>query len=632
MTARTWFLALILVAGLAAVTWAVRRGQLPPADFTFGNESEVASVDPALTTGIPEARIVYALFEGLCRPRADNNLPEPGVAEKWDISEDGRVYTFHLRKDACWSTGEPVTAHDFYYSLRRLLDPLTFSRYSYQAWYIVNAKKYTLGGGQLSPGDPVEVELPLAEGATNTMRGPLLRGKLVRSALSEEEKKDEDTAGSNRVYVVEIDSKERKFQAASKDDPLKSGCERARQVLLDFREVGIRVVDDRTLEIRLANRTPYFLDLTAFHSLSPVNQKCLEKYGAPAWTQPENIVTNGAFRLVTRRLRDRIRLERSENYWDREHVRLKIVDALSIDDRTTALNLYMTGMMDWVTVPPPEVVRVFMKQQPKRNDFNPAPQLTTYYFLLNNTRPPLDDKRVRQALSLATDRDEITRVATGAGEVPALSLVPSSMPHYKVQPCAPFNPEAAQKLLAEAGYPGGQGFPKLEILYNTDQQHQAIAELLRKQWQRYLGITASLRSEEWGSFQDSQQQLKYLVARRAWVGDYVDPNTYLDMFVSGGENNCTGFANPQYDKLIAEAAQEPDKAKRIEILQSAERLLMDEMPIIPIYYYVSRNVVRPRVRGFYNNLQDLHPLNAIWIDPNVDKQAAIPNEFMEPVQ
>jgi oligopeptide transport system substrate-binding protein len=138
-------------------------------------------------------------------------------------------------------------------------------------------------------------------------------------------------------------------------------------------------------------------------------------------------------------------------------------------------------------------------------------------------------------------------------------------------------------------------------------------------------------SEEWASFQDSQQQLKYLVARRAWVGDYVDPNTYLDMFVTGGENNCTGFANPQYDKLIADAAKEPNKAKRIEILQSAERLLMDEMPIIPIYYYISRNVVRPRVRGFYNNLQDLHPLSAIWIDPKVDNQAAVPNEYMEPV-
>jgi oligopeptide transport system substrate-binding protein len=630
MFGRTWVLVLMLVAGFAAVVLAVRSAQMGPADFSFVNESEVASVDPALITGVPEARMVYSLFEGLCRPRADNSLPEAGVAEKWEISDDGRVYTFHLRNNAYWSNGEPVTAHDFYYSIRRILDPLTACRYSYQAWYIVNAKKYNLGGGQLAPGDPVEVELMPPPGAPNTVRGELLHGKLVRSEPHEDEK-TEPKAARYRTYVVNIDGKERRFQAASADYPLKLGSEQCRQVLLDFREVGVRVIDDRTFEFRLKDRTPYFLDLTAFHCFAPVNQKCLETYGAPDWTREQNIVTNGAFRLVTRRLRDRLRLARSDNYWDREHVRLNLIDALSIDNRTTALNLYMTGMIDWVTVPPAEVLREFMKQTPKRDDFNPAPQLTTYYFLLNNTRPPLDDKRVRQALSLATDREEITRVATGAGEVPALSLVPTSMPHYKPQLCAPYNPEAARKLLAEAGFPDGKGFPKLEILYNTDQAHQAIAELLRKQWQKTLGITASLRSEEWASFQDSQQQLKYLVARRSWVGDYVDPNTYLDMFVTGGENNCTGFANPQYDKLIADAAAEPDKQKRIEILQSAERLLMDEMPIIPIYYYVSRNMVRPRVRGFYNNLQDLHPLNSIWIDPNVDDQTAVANEFMRPV-
>ena len=146
------------------------------------------------------------------------------------------------------------------------------------------------------------------------------------------------------------------------------------------------------------------------------------------------------------------------------------------------------------------------------------------------------------------------------------------------------------------------------------------------------GSSTSLRNEEWGSFQDSQQQLKYIVARRAWVGDYLDPNTYLDMFVTNGENNCTGFGNAQYDKLIADAATEPDKQKRMEILESAERMLMDEMPIIPVYFYVSRNVVRPHVRGFYNNLQDMHPLHAIWIDPNVNDQDPRPNEYMEPVK
>lgn len=444
--------------------------------------------------------------------------------------------------------------------------------------------------------------------------------------------KSKPASGENRVFVVKFGSEERRFQVADDGVALARGIKPCRQVLLDFREVGVRALDDRTVEIHLENPTPYFLQLLAFYPFSFVHKGCLEEHGSPAWTRPESIVGNGAFRLVNRRLRDRIRLERNEHYWDRENVRSKVVDALSVDNRTTALNLYMTGMTDWVPVPPAEVLREVLKRDPPPNDVNPSPQLTTYFYLLNTTRPPLDDKRIRQALSMAVDRDEITRVATGAGETPAYSLVPPVMPNYQEQRCKPRNPEAARKLLADAGYPNGRGFPKIEILYNTDQAHQAIAELLRKQWQRELGITASLRNEEWGSFQDAQQQLNFTVSRRAWVADYIDPNTYLDMYVTNGENNCTGFSNAEYDKLIAEAAREPDTSKRIELLQSAERLLMEEMPIIPIYYYVSRNMVRPRVRGLYNTLQDMHPLHAIWIDPNVDENDPRPNEYMEQVE
>ena len=184
-----------------------------------------------------------------------------------------------------------------------------------------------------------------------------------------------------------------------------------------------------------------------------------------------------------------------------------------------------------------------LASRPPRNDINPYPQLTTYFYLLNTTRPPLNDVRVRRALSLALDREEITRVATAAGEQPALSLVPPHLPGYTQQFCEPRNPEQARKLLAEAGYPQGVGFPKLEIHYNTDQVHQSVAELVRKQWQRELGITVSLRNEEWASYQQTQQQMKYMVSRRSWIGDYLDPNTFLDMFVTGGENNLTGFSN-----------------------------------------------------------------------------------------
>jgi oligopeptide transport system substrate-binding protein len=619
MSARTWFPLLLIGLALGGVAWAVLRGQLPPADFTFVNESEVTSVDPTLFTGAPEGRICSAIFEGLTRNSSNNLEPEPGAATSWEISDDRRTYTFHIRPDARWSNGDPVTAHDFQYSLRRLLDPLTASRYAYLAWYIKNAKRYTSGGSGIVAGDPVEVELNPPAGVTNTVRGELLVGTLVRI--------DPKTSKRNRVFVVRIDGKERQFEVADVGDLLPEGIEPCRQVLLDERQLGIRVVDDHTLEIELENPTPYWLDLLAFYPLAPVHQGCLEKYGAPAWTRPENIVTNGAFQLSERRLRDRIRLMRSPVYWDRVNVRLNVVDALSIEDRTTAVNLYLTGKADWVTAPPPVVLREMLAKNPPPNDVKPVPQLTTYYYMVNTTRPPVNDVRVRRALSLALDREEITRVATAAGEEPAFSLVPPAMPHYASQSLPSRNPELARQLLAAAGYPGGRGFPNLEIHYNTDQGHQAIAELARKQWQRELGINVTLRNEEWATAHDTQRQMDYMLSRRSWTGDYLDPNTYLDLFVTNGENNSTGFSSAEYDQLIADAAREPDESKRMHMLERAERILMGQLPIIPIYYYVSRNLVKPYVRGWYNNLQDIHPLNTIWIDPSVDMNAPQPNEY-----
>jgi oligopeptide transport system substrate-binding protein len=622
MMGRAWFLLAMLAGGMAAVAWAVYGSRLPPADFTFINESEVASVDPALVTGVPEGRIVRSIFEGLARPRADDNLPEPGVAERWGISADGRVYTFHLRKNARWSNGDPVTAHDFHYSIRRLLDPQTASRYSYQAWYIENARRYNEGGGALKIGDPVEVELDPPPGAPNTVRGKLIFGRLTGV---------DGSSSRDRIFRVAIDGRPRRFQRSAGNAPAE-GIEPCRQVLLDFRAVGVRVIDDYTLELRLTNPTPYFLELTAYYPLSPVHRGCLEVHGSPAWTRPENIVSNGPFRLTERRIRDRVRLVRSENYWDRQNVQPKVIDALSVDALTTAFNLYETRMVEWVPRPPAEVVRELLKLDPPRNDLNPAPMLGTYFYMLNTTRPPLDDRRVRRALSMAIDRQQITKVATGAGEIPARSLVPPYLPEYQQQKCEAYSPIRARALLAEAGYPDGRGFPKLEIHYNTDQQHQAIAELVRKQWQRELGINVSLRNEEWGSYLDTQQQMNYTVSRRAWVGDYFDPNTFLNMYITEGDNNKTGFSDAQYDRLIEEAGRELDPAKRMQQLQRAERILMDEMPIIPLWFYASRNMVRPQVRGFYNNLQDEHPLRAIWMDRSVGADDPRPNEFMEPAK
>lgn len=611
-----WILLLTVCAG---VGWSLVAGDLPKADFTFINESEVKSVDPALITGQPEGRIAYCLFEGLVRKDPKTLEPLPAVAESWNISDDQRVYTFHLRKDARWSDGSPVTAHDFHYSLRRFLDPRTAAEYAYQAWYIKNGQNYSSGGSGIKAGDTVEVELNLPTNAVNTKRGELVHGELVRI-----DQRGED----DRDYVVLADGQEITFrptddaEASRKTPP--EGVRWCRQVLLDFREVGVKVIDDLTLEITLNNPTHYFLGLLGFYPFFPVNQKCVETYGTPGWTKAEHIVSNGPYRVEFRRIRDRIRMAKNEHYWDRDNIKLGVVDALAVESLTTALNLFLTDEADWVGDLPPTAVREMMKADPPRDDLNPAPFLSSYFYYIQTKRPPLDDLRVRKALSMAMDRAEISSKLMPSGDPPSYSLVPPGIPDYQQQFIERGSPDEARRLLAEAGYPEGRGFPRLEIVTNTQESHMQVAELIRKQWQRELGITARTRNEEWGAYHSSLRQGKYDLARRGWIADYNNPNTFLDLFLSHSEQNSTGWSNAEFDRLVEGAAKELDADKRYRMLEEAEAILLAELPMIPIYSYVSKNMVKPYVRGFYNNMSDEHFVRDMWID----RESKGPNEFM----
>jgi oligopeptide transport system substrate-binding protein len=620
VNARNIFLIAVPVLLLAVVVWAALGSGLPPADFTWCNTTEVKSFDPAKVNGNPEQNILNCLFERLTRWDAETLAPIPGVAESWEISDDLITYTFHLRSDAKWSDGSPMTADDFVYSWRRLLGPRTVAEYAYLGWYIKNARRYSQGGKGISPGDAVEVELNLPVDAVNTLRGELLHGKLISVENADDPER--------RTFLVEVDGEQHRFDPTDDKEavgPTPQGARWCRQVLLDFREVGVKAIDARTLEVVLENPTPYFLQLSGYYPFSPVNRKCVEEFGTPQWTKPGKIISNGPYNVQFRRIRDRIRMVKSETYWNRDAVRINTVDALAVDSLSTALNLFMTGKVDWIQTVPPAALRILLAEDPPRIDLNPAPYITVYYYLLNTTRKPLDDVRVRRALSLALDREEICTKILAAGEIPAFGLVPPGMEGYEGATCDPENPEEARRLLAEAGYPEGKGFPRMDILYNTEESHQTIAELIRKQWQRELGIQIKTRNEEWASYLASQRQKKYNVCRRGWIGDYADPSTFLDMFVTDGEQNNTGWSNAEYDSLIEQATRESDHQRRMEIFQRAERLLMDELPILPIYFYVSKNMVKPHVRGFYNNVQDVHPVWAMWIDRDHEG----PNEFMK---
>jgi oligopeptide transport system substrate-binding protein len=478
------------------------------------------------------------------------------------------------------------------------------------------------------PGDAVEVELNLPTDSVNTLRGDVLRGKLVRvedasgkslnAGELDEVTKDPELQLEDWTFVVEIAGRERRFRYADDAPAAKRAPPRGvawcRQVLLDFREVGIAVIDERTVRYTLENPTPYFLNLLGFYPLFPVQRACVERHGSPQWTDLDKIVCNGPFLPEFRRIRDRTRLRKNPEYWNRDEIRLNTVDVLSVESVNTELNLYLTGKCDWIYDIPPAALRVMLREKPPRPDLNPFPYLNTYFYMINTTRPPLDDARVRRALSLALDRDEITQKLLGGGERSAFSLVPPGLKGYTRQECAPENVDEARRLLAESGYPGGKGFPTFTILYNTHEMHQSIAELIRKQWQRNLGITVRSRNEEFATALNSQRLMDYDISRRAWNGDYADPNTYLDMYTTGNEMNNTGFARAAYDALIAAAAKEVDPEVRMKHFEDAERMLMDEQPIIPIYFYVSKNLVKPYVRGFYNNVLDQHMVWAMSID------------------
>lgn len=654
---RKWFPYLVLLLALTGVGWAISFGELPPADFTFDNNTEIQTIDPARASGEPEGRIINAVFEGLLstlpepgwegKYKHGENVPvspQPGVATHFDLSDDGLTYTFHLRPDAVWSNGEPITAHDFAFSWMRTLHPETASKYSYLLHYIAGATEFNTI--VLKPDLPVEVELDLspAEGGRPDRlqlfpRSKIVRGTLVEMidppALVHPEDLDEEARGkldaknlASRVFVVKFsDNGQESLRAFSAEPSLAAALydqgpiEAIHHVLPDFEKtVGVRAIDDRTLEVKLANQTAFFPSLTAFYTLYPVHRETVEKFGTPNWTKPENFVGNGAFSLQFRRIRDRIRLVKNTKYWDADSVKLNIIDALAIKSETTALNLYLKGNLDWVTIVPAATIPTLKKDY--TDQFHTAPQLSVYFYRINCTNPQLTDPRVRKALVMSVDRQNIIDIITKAGENPAGTLVPPGLAGYETPPALKYDLTEARRLLAEAGYAGGSGLRPIEILYNDVDLHRTIAERIQQMWRENLGIETKLRGLEWGVYLDAQQNLDYHVCRAGWIADYPDPNTFLDMWISTNTQNQTGWKNAKYDELLAAAAVEFDPEKRMKHFHDAEVILLDECPILPIYFYVSKNLVKTRVKGFFPNVLNLHPLKVIRIEDAPSAKAA----------
>jgi oligopeptide transport system substrate-binding protein len=506
----------------------------PRADIVIVNGIEPETLDPALVLGIAEMRIVTSLFEGLTRPDPKTAEAIPGLAERWEMSPDGRTYTFHMRTNLVWSTGEPITAEDVVYSWTRALSPATASSYAGQLYYLKNAEAFNAG----------------------KIKDPSL--------------------------------------------------------------VGVHALDRYTVRVELNEPTAFFLDLCAFQTLGIVPRKHIEKYG-DNWLMHYPVPVSGPYELVAWRINDKVRLRKNPRYWDAANTKTEVVDFLPIGSSTTALNLYETGSADIVwdkDMVPSELVDVLLK----RPDFHSYTILGTYFIRCNTTRKPFDDVRVRKALSMAIDRERITKKIMRAGEVPAFHFVPPDIARYQSPSnMMSYNPEEARKLLAEAGYPGGKGFPRFTYMFNAAaggaaKVHEKVAVELQQMLRNELGIDMELQQVEWKVYLSKEGRLDYELSRASWIGDYNDPDTFLNLFMSDGGNNRTGWKSARYDELIRSADREVNPAKREQMLEQAEKMLLTEAePVIPLFFYVGFNYYDPqKIHGIYRNVLDNHPLNAIW--------------------
>ena len=496
--------------------------------------SEPQTIDPQLNTSVDGAIYIHHIFEGLFTLADDGEgtaIIVPGqIKDGYTETKnaDGTItYTFTLRDDAVWSDGQPVTAYDFEYSLRRLCDPETAADYS----YIVDG---------------------IIVGATEVLAGEAPADTLA-----------------------------------------------------------VNAIDDATLEITIVTECAYFTELLAFPALFPVRQDIIEAHG-DMWTfEPETYVSNGPYKMTEWVHNAYIKLEKNEQYYGYENLGPESIRFDLMDDANAMLTAFRNGELDFIEMFPIDEIPGLIES----GEMVIVPYIGTYYVSFQVEKAPFDDPRVREALTLAIDRNFITNDVTRAGQIPADGFVPSGIADanpsgddfrtqgggwYSIDPADyEANCERARELLADAGFPGGAGFPTVEYLYNTNADHQAVAQAIQADWLRELGINVTINNQDWNVFLQTRKDGDYQIARNGWIADFNDPISFIDMFITGGGNNDAQYANPDYDALVAASRAEGDPVKRMAILHEAEKIIADEFILSPIYFYTNKYMLTPGIEGMY---------------------------------
>ncbi|MSU65124.1 MAG: peptide ABC transporter substrate-binding protein [Opitutus sp.] len=527
----------LLAAGFAT-SGCAKRGTVVEAgnrtqSIHIGNLGEPNDLDPQIADSQQTMNICMAFFEGLAQYDPKTSEPVPAVAESWESNPDATRWTFHLRANAKWSDGNPVTAHDFVFAYRRLLSPKLAAEYASLLYALKNGRAFNAG----------------------------------------------------KITAPEL--------------------------------IGAKAVDDRTLVLEMEHPVPYLPTMVCHGSWYPLPRQVLEKFGpvdqrGSRWTRPGNLVGNGYFLLTEWKPHQYVHGTKSPTYWDRDKVQLNECFFYPIESEAAEERTYRSGQLHVTSTLPISKISVYEKNG--GGAYQPHVFLATFFLRFNLAKPPLNDARVRRALSLAIDRERFVRDVMRGHQLPAGHLTPPDTAGFTAKTDVKFDLPAAQKLLAEAGFPEGRGFPRIEILYNNTEANRLISEALQQMWRKGLGVDIGLINQESKVWADSMRARDYQIARMAWIGDYLDPSSFLELMTGESGNNMTGWQNPEYDRLYAEASQTLDPIRRYQLYQRCEEIIAAESPIAPIYFYTRNNLVRPEVKGWCGNLLDYHPLKGVYLD------------------
>ena len=612
--------------------------------------SEPQSLDPQVPTGQPEARVIMALFDGLVEYHPKSMEAIPAIAESWEVSDDGTEYLFHLRKNATFSNGAPITAGDFAYTFRRALSPELAAENAYLAYYVKYAEPYNSGQSFLRDKNGHFLhESDLEAGANPAAEKPVAPDNFGPDT-EVHRKLDEPIR-------VTVPSDEKSRNALFEKDPkLKAAAAAMDLVAITGEDIGYEAVDDHTFRIKLLQPAPYFLGLLAHQYFRVVHPPTVEKFGAQ-WTKPENIVTSGAYRLQTHKPYDEIIAVKDPTYWDAANVHVDRIEFYPLDEQTTMLNLYKAGRVDATynhTVPSGWIENV--KQY--KDEYLLFPEAVIEYYAVNTTQAPMDNVKVRKAFALAVDREALAKFRktvkpltdfTPVGIFPRYEaarkkvygdfLAKDNISQEEWQKRI-FDGDKARQLLTEAGFPvqkQGNGwacptfpFDKVNVVYNTSESNKAVAEFLQAQWKQNLGITVPLNNMEWKTFLPTTKALEYTgFARRGWVADYMDPFTFLALFYSAKNDSSTGWHDPRYDKLLDDANKLTDPDERFEKLAEAEYMVMSQQVVIPLATAGTNWIKKPYVKGLYPNAGTVHAWKFVYIEQDPSKWDVNVENIME---